>query len=163
MRKTLLIAFCVFGFGTVYSQTTRSDVISTSGDYYKNTSASLSWTLGECVTETLVTVNTKLTQGFQQTSYIITAFDDAAANNMKICIYPNPTTNFINIEFEDQLSNKEYTLKLFDLMGNLLLIQSINSDETQLEMSPYTNGVYFLTIIDNSSNTVQNFKIQKNH
>ena len=51
---------------TVISQSVSPEVISSSGAYYENASASLSWTLGEVATETYSNGGVTLTQGFQQ-------------------------------------------------------------------------------------------------
>jgi len=62
---SLIVGLLISGF--LSAQTVSPEVISTSGDYFSNASASLSWTLGELATETLTAGNITLTQGFQQT------------------------------------------------------------------------------------------------
>lgn len=65
--KKLLILFTLIGLTVlIYGQSLNPEVISTSGDYFENSNASLSWTLGETVTETFENSNFFLTQGFQQ-------------------------------------------------------------------------------------------------
>ncbi len=65
--KTILIFIPFMGLAVLLSgQSLSPEVISTSGDYFENTNASLSWTLGETVTETFANGNIFLTQGFQQ-------------------------------------------------------------------------------------------------
>jgi len=50
----------------VAAQSLSPEVIASSGDYYENANASLSWTLGEIATETYSGGSNILTQGFQQ-------------------------------------------------------------------------------------------------
>jgi hypothetical protein len=50
----------------VAAQSLSPEVIASSGDYYENANASLSWTLGEIATETYSAGGSILTQGFQQ-------------------------------------------------------------------------------------------------
>ncbi|MBC8488731.1 MAG: hypothetical protein H8D45_22130 [Bacteroidetes bacterium] len=50
----------------VAAQSLSPEVIASSGDYYENANASLSWTLGEIATETYSNASNILTQGFQQ-------------------------------------------------------------------------------------------------
>ncbi|MCD4697206.1 MAG: hypothetical protein K8S16_13295 [Bacteroidales bacterium] len=65
--KNLFITILLFGLtATLSAQSISSEVISASGDYFVNTNASLSWTLGEPITETFANGNIVLTQGFQQ-------------------------------------------------------------------------------------------------
>ena len=57
------VAFCLLG----YVQTVQAQkVIATSGNYFENSSGSISWTIGEPVTATLTTADNILTQGFHQ-------------------------------------------------------------------------------------------------
>lgn len=65
--KKLLILIPVLGLaGLLSAQSLDPEVISSSGEYFENNNASLSWTLGETVTETFANGNIVLTQGFQQ-------------------------------------------------------------------------------------------------
>jgi hypothetical protein len=65
--KNLPILLPLMGcFLSLSGQTLSPEIISSSGGYFENTNASLSWTLGETATETLVNGNIILTQGFQQ-------------------------------------------------------------------------------------------------
>jgi len=61
---TLLVLF-LGAFG-VYSQSTSPELISSSGDYFEFNGGSLSWSLGEGVTEPVMNQNVHLSQGFQQ-------------------------------------------------------------------------------------------------
>ncbi len=162
MKKLILIAFCVFGFGTVFSQITQYQVISTSGDFYKKENASLSWTLGECVTETLVSTNTILTQGFQQSHYYVTAINNVVINGLKVNVFPNPSTDYITVSFENRINNQNFTIEIFDLQGKILFTDKFEADKAQLNMSQYVSGIYLLKVTDNDNQNSSNFKIQKN-
>jgi hypothetical protein len=50
----------------ISAQSVSPQVVSSAGDYFEGTNASLSWTLGEIATETFNSENVILTQGFQQ-------------------------------------------------------------------------------------------------
>ncbi|OQX82230.1 MAG: hypothetical protein B6D64_00925 [Bacteroidetes bacterium 4484_276] len=65
--KTLITTIAIWLSATVlYGQSVSPEVIATSGGYFENAEISLSWTLGETVTETFSSGNVTLTQGFQQ-------------------------------------------------------------------------------------------------
>ena len=74
------------------------EVVATSGDFYENSSLSLSWTLGEVAVETLVGDNIILTQGFQQSKLTVTAIDELQSPGIELTVYPNPTNRFLFIE-----------------------------------------------------------------
>jgi hypothetical protein len=65
---SLIVGLLISGF--LSAQSVSPEVISTAGDYFSNSNASISWTMSELVTETFTNGNTILTQGFQQ-SYSI--------------------------------------------------------------------------------------------
>ncbi|MFU8844174.1 MAG: hypothetical protein ACNA7V_10250 [Bacteroidales bacterium] len=60
-----ILLFSVFPL-YVSAQSVSPEVIATAGDYFENSSGSLSWTLGEVMTETFSSGGNILTQGFQQ-------------------------------------------------------------------------------------------------
>lgn len=66
MKKTLNILIFIFLPIIIYTQSLAPSVISSSGDYFQSTNYSLSWTLGEIMTETFFNGSNVLTQGFQQ-------------------------------------------------------------------------------------------------
>ena len=54
-----LVSVCFFNVNA-------QEIISTSGDYFENTTGSISWTIGESMIETYTNGSEILTQGFQQ-------------------------------------------------------------------------------------------------
>ncbi|MCD4683421.1 MAG: hypothetical protein K8R86_09085, partial [Bacteroidales bacterium] len=62
--KVLFIALLIPAF--MMAQSVSPEVVSSAGDYFEGTNASLSWTLGEIATETYSNGTNILTQGFQQ-------------------------------------------------------------------------------------------------
>ncbi len=63
-----------------------------------------------------------------------------------INIYPNPFSNFINIDLNKSLIGGE--VNLFDVLGRLRLTQNINSTNFRIDLSQFNlkNGVLFLKI-----------------
>jgi len=90
----------------ISAQITSPEVISSSGAYFSNTSGSMSWTLGETVTETFSNGSNILTQGFQQpVSVSITGIDldllvylegpfNGADMNTDLTGHPEPVEGF---------------------------------------------------------------------
>ncbi len=73
---TLLVIACFLGL-TVTAQSLTPSVVASSGEHFENPNNSISFTLGEVVTETYSNGSTILTQGFQQAvdGIIITGID----------------------------------------------------------------------------------------
>jgi len=57
-------------------------------------------------------------------------------------IYPNPANNFIDIETE----LKNYSISVFDNMGKLILKEKSNQNNTRIDLSPFSNGIYFIQL-----------------
>ncbi len=164
MEKTTLLIFMLFGFGSVFSQTTQPEVITSSGNYFKPNalSPSLSWTMGESITETYTSTYNILTQGFQQGHYNIVAVDEIKDKDVSIKVFPNPTTDFITISIKS-LTEKSigYLIELYDLQGKKLYTLNYNQDDYRLNMSTYPIGTFLLKVMTKGNISLQNFKIQK--
>lgn len=59
-------------------------------------------------------------------------------NSELFTIFPNPTTDFINIECDDRIEN----VKIIDMSGKVL----ISSNNTKIDISDFQSGVYILII-----------------
>ncbi|QQX75286.1 MULTISPECIES: T9SS type A sorting domain-containing protein [Aequorivita] len=63
-------------------------------------------------------------------------------NSLKIAIYPNPAYGLINIQAASGIKN----IGIYDLQGRLIDTSTINNQNTELNISALTPGVYFLSI-----------------
>lgn len=73
------------------------------------------------------------------------ATSDLNINN-SFSMYPNPTNNWIEI-----LTNQDCTLKLYDISGKQILIQSIYNGKNNINISSFSKGLYHVQLIDNKS------------
>ncbi len=79
--------------------------------------------------------------------------------NSSIKVFPNPTTNLINIDFGNIQENSLINMK--NILGQTILTKKIfNVDKTNLEINE-PNGVYLIEVI-NDKLEKQVFKIVKN-
>ncbi len=70
--------------------------------------------------------------------------------NATLTLAPNPATNFINITASEV---EKGTLKVVDVLGNVILNESFNSSK-YLNTENFRNGVYFIVIEGNGINTI---------
>lgn len=68
-------------------------------------------------------------------------------------IYPNPTTQLLNIEAGPSSIGAVYTL--FDLHGRALLTGILTAERTPLDLSAFALGVYFVTVETNTRHTLR--------
>ena len=78
-----------------------------------------------------------------------------------IKVYPNPTSDHITIDFGSNYSTMNgYTLKITNSLSQIVYTTSINTQSTTVDLSTWTgNGIYFVHLIDASSNTIDIRKI----
>lgn len=63
-------------------------------------------------------------------------------NQNNIALYPNPTNNFIDIE----TGLKNYSISVFDNMGKLILHEKENQNKARIDVSGFSNGLYFIQL-----------------
>ena len=66
----------------------------------------------------------------------------------KFRLYPNPASESIT------LSSKGSEFKVYDVLGSLIMSQSITSTKTQISLSEFQSGIYMVTVLDASNNVI---------
>lgn len=95
----------------------------------------------------------------QQENTTTTALSKVSINDIKLNIYPNPTTDYINIA-TDNGASAEMTVGFYSLLGKeIQALGKVNLPQ-KLDLKTLPGGTYFLRITDNAG-TYKNFKIVK--
>jgi hypothetical protein len=111
--------------------------------------------IGDPVSE-YINANNLMWDFFQQfTTECRSTFTPLNSERRQINVYPNPTADIIKISVP---LDKEYAIKLLDFFGCEILSQS-NSSE--IDLSGYPNGIYFVTVQMNKKNISKTVKIVK--
>ena len=64
--------------------------------------------------------------------------------NKGLSIYPNPSSNMVTVNSKTDLLT---SISVFDINGKQILdINTINSETKTLDISNFSNGIYFMTI-----------------
>jgi hypothetical protein len=71
---------------------------------------------------------------------------ETTANSFRL--YPNPTNGKLNITMENAMDAE---IKIYSLIGNLLLKQKTMQISTNIDLSSFAKGVYFVNIINTSN------------
>jgi hypothetical protein len=137
-----------------YSQ----EVISGCGEYFETSSVSVSFTIGEPVTNTFDYGDYILTQGFQQPQQIDVGTRLTAPElTFEINIFPNPADNYLILE-TDCFEGLNFIL--YDLDGKMLEKRDILANQTEICTSGLKPSTYFLHVLDNEL-VLKIFKIIK--
>ncbi len=73
-----------------------------------------------------------------------------------ISFYPNPATNYININSNYE-SISSFNIKIYDMQGRILLIKQIADINQQIDVSSIPNGIYLVKIAN--LKTIDNYKL----
>ncbi len=81
------------------------------------------------------------------------SLEEVENKNLSLKIYPNPFHNTTNIVFSQSI-DKTILLKVFDQLGRTIIENKIiaGTDKVQISRKNLTNGMYFINLIDPSSN-----------
>lgn len=157
MRTIIVLAICVFGLGSIYSQSVGSYVISSAGDDLMSENGGLYISIGEALNTEIDEGDLMISQGFLQVTVNgnSVAADQLLRENIKV--YPNPVRQYLMMEFEDNKS--QYFYRLIDQSGHELMIGEIDSSK-KLSLGSLQEGMYYITIIkdDLVSETIKVFK-----
>jgi hypothetical protein len=159
MTKLLFCLASCFILNFSLAQSVAPEVISTSGNSFNSGVSQLDWTLGEPATLTHNTGSNNLTQGFHQPNLSVTAIN-TIETTFSVDIFPNPSTDHIQILFKDLKTN--VTIELFTSDGKLLESKKINDNEIRLDMSSYKAGAYLLSVKEEHSKT-KNYQVIKSN
>ncbi len=137
------------------------EIITSSGDSYTNDEIILSWTIGECVTETFTGNENTITQGFQQSNYSTITLYKSPSLNVSINVFPVPTTDYLEIKITGE-NAPGIGLSIIDIYGNILIFQDIISDDMIINIESLPSGVYILKAVDKNGKSLKSFRIVKN-
>ena len=79
------------------------------------------------------------------------------ANNDLFQVYPNPSNGSFVVNVKDEMRNEKKEMKIFDMMGKQVGTWKLEVGENQIDLSTFTNGIYFIRMNDQ----VQKIVIQK--
>jgi len=122
------------------AQTLSQTVISSSGDHFQNGTASLSWTLGEPIINSLENGSARLSQGFHQPYLTVSQVSEYETTN-PVRVYPNPSSAMLNIEFSN---SGEYQVELLDILGRILQSYEIRGNHIELDLNDLPAANYMI-------------------
>lgn len=105
--------------------------------------------------------NNSIGNGFSLSYNQCTGIKDFELENL--AIYPNPAKDFITINLEDKFNN--LTLEFLDITGKILYkntyLSNNNTFNTQINVSNYKSGVYFIRLTTEKGTETRKIILQK--
>ncbi len=125
------------------------ELISSSGDFFKNSEFSVSWSVGEPITETVSNTSNIFTQGFHQSLLNTSVIYELSDIEFQIKIAPNPVSDFLTLTIN---KSENLSYELYDFNGKLLEKKKIQAENTIITFNRYAFAAYFLKILKNNQN-----------
>jgi hypothetical protein len=87
-----------------------------------------------------------------------TSVNDIITDNERVEVYPNPSTGIFTIKLSNSKSEIKNIIELYNMFGEKVLTQNMNSTSTQIDLSDKADGVYLYRLISSSGNDVSSGK-----
>jgi hypothetical protein len=160
MKRKFLFILGFTGFLVYQNSCCGQQVFASSGGSGKAHAWALNWTVGEPVTTT-VGKQVVFTQGFQQAKLTVSSIYKQNEFNMQLAVYPNPTAGQLSISLKD--ATAEFLVSISNQTGAVSFNQalSLGPDPHIINLSNYTQGVYFVRVLNKNRQVVQMFKVVK--
>ncbi|MEX2380445.1 MAG: T9SS type A sorting domain-containing protein [Vicingaceae bacterium] len=80
----------------------------------------------------------------------LTSTKEKQANEVSFNLYPNPASNQVMLDFDKGL-NQNLSVEVKDILGKQIETVAVNSSakKLQLDLSSYSKGIYFISVLDN--------------
>ena len=163
--KSKLFLFCIIlSPFWLWSQSNEFSLVSTAGDFFQTENFTLSWSLGEVISETYSGTNFILIQGFQQPDQLPNAIVDSKGTmSWSVHIYPNPCRHFVYVEMkgDETQSWLPDQYEIYDIQGKRMVTGLITEPLLMLDMSSFKNSVYGIRVFSSTSQENQTLLFQK--
>lgn len=154
MKGLGLITFTILSTFSIGQQS-----INGSGGDASGTGGSASFSVGELSYTTNTGTNGSSAQGVQHAYEIFSVGIDEPTINLNLSIYPNPTTDVLNIHLAD-LNKEDLGYQLYDAQGKLISKSVLQSGDNLVDVSQLSRATYFLTV-SNADQITETYKIVK--
>lgn len=160
MKVVYITTFAVLASMVVNGQSLSPSVTATAGGSGSTPDVQVDWTIGEPVSTTLTVAEATLTQGFHQTTIDVITMDEPLPTEIGVSVFPNPATSQLVIGTQTT-AQQSLSIRLTNLDGKIVRQTLANSSTTTLNVEDLPVGTYFLSVVDESSQLVNTYKIVK--
>tara|TARA_B100000945_G_scaffold127350_1_gene101445 strand:+ start:450 stop:926 length:477 start_codon:yes stop_codon:yes gene_type:complete len=156
MKLNLLATFFL-----ISSYLSSQQTVTTSGGNIESDQVSLSYTIGQLKVNTIEKVDSSVLEldFIQGVQYAIDVFDCRDYNNIKISVFPNPTSSIVNISMEN--IEDKLSLIVYDVAGRKIYDHSFSEKDFSIDFSSYSEGIYILSFY-NFCGLFRSFKLAVN-
>lgn len=81
------------------------------------------------------------------------------SDNLNVNLYPNPSTGLVNVNISN--INEVSTIKVISVTGRTLLKTQSTEEITEIDLTQYENGIYFIEITNSQINEIRKIVLRK--
>ncbi|MGH1337166.1 MAG: T9SS type A sorting domain-containing protein [Aureispira sp.] len=163
MRKVsnfIVVLLILSGVQFGYGQSLKYGKITSASATSSATNGSLRWSLGELTVGNLDEGTAgSLQQGHQWLVQYVPV-DKIATIDVKIQVYPNPSTDYLTVQVEETTTSKLLG-QLTSLEGNILKEVVLHDFQSTIAIQDLSVGIYFLTIVEEETGAQSTYKLIK--
>ena len=160
---TLLFSFKGIGQTTQAIANDTMETFNASGDDATGSSGSVTYSIGQVFYTYIGESVYDVAQGIQQEelSQTLDTTENSVVPKAEIFVFPNPTIDYVTVNMEGfEFENGPRSYQLYDLQGRLLKQNTINQNETQIDLNDLSSSIYILQVYVNNK-ILKTFKILK--
>jgi len=147
MKSLLTLVTICISFG-IYGQQVTNSIISSIGANLETENNSIEVTAGELVVSSLQGDSSYMTGGIFEGVLAVTSVFESPEYEVKINIYPNPTSNKVTLDFPDDLNH--LSVVIFNVNGKMLRTFTEVNNNSIIDFSIFPKGIYFIKIEENN-------------
>jgi hypothetical protein len=156
-KTCLALLLLMYSANVMHAQ----EALITSGTNISGGGASVSYTIGQLISENIESASGSAIHGIQFSYASSTLNIIDLETNLDISTYPNPTSAFLNLKIDNNSTNK-LTYSLFNILGESIINGKITDNTTTINVDHLPNAAYLLIVTNNTTKSIKTFKIIKN-
>ncbi len=161
--KFIILFIIITSGANVFSQHLSHQVLVPAAGLASNGAIFYSQSVGETAVEIVGCSGYVLTQGFQQP--LIRLNPESPPEGSGVEVYPNPTTDFINVELYGDVA-RAFRIYVINITGTIACTHKISFGSRFWQIEPVdmtwlNKGLYFVRIVSEDGVINRTFKIEK--
>lgn len=161
MKRRKILLLCVALQTGALGAFSQSNIVSAGGDA-SSSSGSVSFSIGQVDYVQASSASGSISLGVQQPFEFFQIIGvEELGRELNISAFPNPTSEFVQIQLDGNISNLQ--LHLYDAIGNLIQATNMNAIQVTLDLSSFSNGIYYLRVLNAENKQVKTIKLIKTH
>ena len=155
--RFLLTGFPLFSFIILNAQSSPNSA----GGTLSGNSGNAGYAVGNVFYKELLGTGGSAVPGTQSPFVITSTLGTENSDSIKLemAVFPNPTTEYLHLQIGLEDAN-HFKYEIYDARGAILSEKNINTKTTNIAMSNYPSGIYFLSV-KGKQKIIKTFKIIK--